>query len=149
MPSAIKWEGSQTSRGNVLSAELNNLSNDTITAVGTEVDNSTNHDTLGWLEINVTFGSAPTDASPTLNLGISYAPDGTNYASPYVTGFIDQDGSQIIVPVRKVTSAQRLVVGPFSLDPAKLKFQLDNQTGVSFPASGSTVELFTNNLESQ
>ena len=149
MVSAVKWEAGSTSRGNVLSTELNSLANDTITAAGTEIDNSTNLDTLGWLEINVIFGSAPSDAAPHFAIGIIEAPDGTNYESDYVTGFTDQDGPQITVPVRKVTTAHRLIVGPFPLPPHKIKFQLDNQTGVAFPASGSTVELFTNNFESQ
>jgi hypothetical protein len=42
MANAIKWEAAPTSRGNVLSTELNSLANDARTDAGTEVDNSVN-----------------------------------------------------------------------------------------------------------
>lgn len=146
---AIKWATTSTSRGNVLSTELNSLANNAISAVGTAVDNSSNLDTYGWFEINVTFGSAPSDTNPTLDIGMVQAPDGTNYQDSAVTGFTDQEHLFLLsIPVQKTTSAQLLVIGPFDLPPHPIKFQLDNQTGVAFPASGSTVELFTNNLAS-
>lgn len=149
MPNVINWEAANSTPSTVLSTELNSLADNTITAVGTEVDNSTNLDKYGWLEINVTFGTAPSDTNPFLAIGMVSAPDGTNYESSFVTGFTDQKNPLLIVPVRKVTSAQRLIAGPFKLPPHKIKFQLDNQTGQAFPASGSTVELFNNNDELQ
>jgi len=150
MASKLIWEASFASCGNVLSMELNSLANDTITAAGSAVDNTTNLDVYGWLELNVTFGSSPTDSVPTVDVYMSISADGTNYASDPVTSGVDCGLQQIIsIPTRKVTSAQRKVVGPFLLPPGKFKFLLDNQTGVSFPASGSTVTLYTSNIEGQ
>ena len=59
MPNPIKWEGAPESQGNVLSTELNALASGSRTAAGTEVDNATNGDKYGYLELAVDFVSAP------------------------------------------------------------------------------------------
>lgn len=148
MANAVQWQGAWTSRSNVLSTELNSLADGSRTNAGTEVDNSTNLDQYGKLEINVTFGSNP-DAGATVQLHMVTAPDGTNYedgsssADPGSHTLVD------VIPVKASTSAQRLMSRLIPLQPAKTKFILYNDTGQAFPASGSTVELFTNNLEIQ
>ena len=152
MVAALKWEvGPPNSEGNILTTELNSLANNAISGVGTEFDNSAAADLhkYYWLKLSVTFGSSPSDTAPFVALGLSVALDDTNYSDAYVTGFTDQPGPHILIPVRKVTSAQHIWAGPFLLPPTKCKWQLDNQTGVAFPTSGSTVGLFTNNDESQ
>ncbi len=150
MPSAVKWEAPLVSRGSVLTTQLNSLANDDISAVGPLLDNSVNLDMYGWLEINVNFASAPTDSTPTLDVALSMAADGTNYDDAPVTGLVQQGHLlSFSVEVRKISTAQRILYGPIPLPPGKLKFALDNQCGVAFPATGSTMTLYTNNVESQ
>lgn len=149
MPSAIKWE-TTSAQTSIMTTALNSLANNTLSAVSTEVNNSTGLNTYAWFEINVTFGVAPSDTAPTLDIYMTQAPDGTNYQSAPVTSGTDQAHLFFAsVPVRKVTTAQRLVFGPYPLPPHKCSFYVDNQTGQSMAASGNTVHIYTNNLESQ
>lgn len=148
--SAILWQAAATSRGTILTTQLNALANNTITAEGTAFDNSTNLDFYGWLELAVTFGSAPTDSVPTVDVYFSKSIDGTNYESAPVTGGVDCSDQWVCsFPVRKVTTAQKKIIGPILLPPGKWKASIDNQTGVAFPASGSTLSLYTDNAEAQ
>lgn len=148
MPSAIKWEAGWVSRSNVLSTELNALANAARTAAGTEVDNATNLDQYGKVEINVDFVSAPS-AGAYFDLHMLTAPDGTDYEDG--SGSVDPGSHTLVarIPVRADTAAQRLMSRVFPLEPAKTKFILLNQSGQAFPATGSTVELFTTNDEVQ
>lgn len=148
MPNAILHQAAWASRGNVLTTELNSLADAARTAAGTEVDNSTNLDQFGKLEINVTFGSAPT-AGGYVEIYMVTAPDGTNYASG--SGSVHPGAQSLVdvIEVQATTSAQILMSRVLKLQPAKTKFLLQNRTGQAFPASGSTVELFTGNDEVQ
>ncbi len=142
--STVKWAAGWTSRSTVLTTELNALANGSRTAVGTEINNATNLDQYGKLELAVDFVSAPS-AGAYVNVYALTAADGTNY----------EDGSSSLAPgsqclvarieVQAVTPAQRLTSQRFALDPAKTKFILENQTGQPFPATGSTLTLYTAN----
>lgn len=148
MANAVKWDAAANSRGNVLSTEINSLADGSRSNAGTEIDNSTNLDTYGILEINVTFGSAP-DGDASLIVYMVSAPDGTNYAQGSSTVDPGPDAMITSIKVNASTSAQRKVSKPFLMPPSKVKFILENQTGQAFPASGSTVELFSYNEEIQ
>jgi len=148
MANAIQWQSAPTSRGNVLSTELNSLADAARTDAGTEIDNSVNLDTYGCLEMNVTFGTAP-GAGGYVALYIVTAPDGTNYSDGSSTVDPGADTLVLSIPVRAVTTAQRKITKWFPLPPCKLKFILRNESGQAFPASGSTVELFADNFELQ
>lgn len=148
MANAILWQTTPTSRGNVLSSDLDSLANAARTAAGTEIDNSANLDTYGALELNVTFGTAPS-AGGYVALYMVTAPDGTNYSDGAAAVDPGADTWVLNIPVRAVTTAQRKITKWFPLPPAKLKFILYNGSGQAFPASGSTVELFSNNFELQ
>jgi hypothetical protein len=140
-----KWASGWTSRGTVLTTELNSLAASSRTNAGTEISNQTNLDRYGVLELQVTFGSAPSSGGY-LELYMVTAPDGTNYEDGSSSN--DPGGHTLaaIIPVRATTSAQRLLSAVFGLEPAKTKFILSNQTSQAFPASGSTVTLYTANV---
>ena len=148
MANLIQWGAAPNSEGSVLSTELNSLADGSRTNAGTEVDNSANLDTYGMLEMNVTFGTAP-DADGYVALYMITAPDGTNYSDGSSAATPGADTWVLNIPVRAVTSAQRKVTKVFTLPPSKLKFILENRSGQAFPASGSTVELFSMNYELQ
>ena len=141
----IKWAG-WTSRGAVLGAELNALANSGRSAAGTEVNNATNKDRWGKLELAATFGTAPS-AGGYVEIYAVTAPDGTNYEDG--SNSVDPGAHKLIdrIPVRAVTTAQRLTGRTMPLEPAKTKFLLTNGSGQAFPASGSTLTLYTTNEE--
>jgi len=138
-----KW-AAYTSRGNVLSTELNALASAGRSAAGTEVDNGVNLDMYGVLELQVTFGTAPS-AGGYVEIYMVTAPDGTNYEDGSNT--VDPGTHKLIdrIPVRAVTTAQRLTGRMIPLLPEKTKFLLYNGSGQAFPASGSTLALYTTN----
>ena len=149
MVAAVKWEGANTVT-QIMTTALNSLADNTITAASSEVDNSVNLDTFMWLELNVTYGTAPDDANPSVDVYMIEAPDGTDYQDDPVTSGVDQGHLFLgAFPVRKITSAQRLVVGPFAMPPSKFKLFLDNQAGQAMAATGNTLDIAVNNLESQ
>ena len=142
----IKW-AVWNSRGTVLTTELDALANSGRSAAGTEINNATNKDRWGKLELAVTFGTAPS-AGGYVEIYAVTAPDGTNYEDGSNT--VDPGAHKLIdrIPVRAVTTAQRLTGRQFPLEPAKTKFLLTNGSGQAFPATGSTVTLYTTNEES-
>lgn len=139
----IKWSG-YTDRASVLTTELNALANAGRSAAGKEIDNATNKDRWGKLELSVTFGTAPS-AGGYVEIYAITAPDGTNYEDGSNT--VDPGTHKLIdrLPVRAVTTAQRLTGRLFPLEPAKTKFLLVNGSGQAFPASGSALKLYTVN----
>lgn len=139
----IQWNGI-TSRGSVLSTELNSLASAARTAAGTALDNATNLDKYAYLEVAVTFAVAPS-ATAYLNIYMVMAPDGTNYADGSGSVAPGADTLIVTIPILASTSAQRKTVGPIWLPPTKVKFLLENQSGQAFPASGSTLGLFSAN----
>lgn len=138
-----KW-AAYTSRGSVLTTELNALASAGRSAAGTEVDNGTNLDTLGKFVLQVTFGTAPS-AGGYVEIYMVTATDGTNYEDG--SDSVDPGTHKLIdrIPVRAVTTAQRLSGRLIPLLPAKTKFLLYNGSGQAFPASGSTLTLYTTN----
>jgi len=148
MPNAILWQTTPNSRGNVLSTELNALADAAFTAAGTALDNSANLDKYAYLELNVDFVSAPS-AGAYCAIYMVMALDGTNYADGSGSVNPGADAWVISIPILASTAAQNKQVGPIPLPPAKVKFLLENKTGQAFPASGSTLELFSANDEIQ
>lgn len=142
--STINWAAALTSRGTVLGTELNSLANTSRSNAGTAIDNGTNLDEWGWLELQVTFGTNPS-ATAYLAIYMVMAPDGTNYADGSSSVAPGTDTLVAVIPVLASTSAQRKTVGPIRLPPTKFKLICENQTGQAFPASGSTVTLYTGN----
>jgi hypothetical protein len=148
MPNVINWDTAFNSRGNVLSTELNSLADAAFTAVGTEITNNTNLDQYGLLQLNVTFGTNPS-AGAYVNIYMVTAPDGTNYEDGSATVLPAQACLIASIDIRASTTAQKRRTGLLTLLPAKTKFILENKTGQAFPASGSTLVLFSTNDEIQ
>lgn len=149
MASSIKWDAAPNSRGNVLSTELNTLSaSGGRSNAGTAIDNATNNDTYGLLELNFTYGTAPS-AGAYLSIYMIPSGDGTNYSDGSSSVDPGADTWLLNVPARAVNTAQLKVTKPFPLPPGKFKFICVNNGSQALAASGNTVELFTANLEAQ
>lgn len=147
MPSAIKWETTLTSRA-ALTTELNSLATNTRTAASSAIDNSSNLDTYGYLEFLGTWGTNPS-AGAYVVIYMLISADGTNYADGSNTVNPNTDAAIAVIPILASTSAQRKVVGPIQLPPAKIKFIVESQTGQTLASSGNTLTLWTNNYEIQ
>jgi hypothetical protein len=128
-----------------LSTELNSLATGSgaVQVPGTNpaYDNSGTVSSCFWgdFELRVTFGTAPT-AGTTVDLYlVPLSSDGTNYVDGSAT--IQQAtlmvGSWV---VRAVTTAQVLLLRNVPLPNDKFLLTVVNNSGQSFPASGSTVK---------
>lgn len=131
----------------LMTTELNSLANNA-GALGVEYDNATNLYIYGLLQVEVTFGTNPT-AGSVLRLYLIPAPDGTNYtdnttgASGYAPppAFI---GSFVLQAKTTIHRLSLMGTGPgglIPLPPTKFKVFLLNNSGQSFPASGSTLKM--------
>ena len=150
MPNKILWNDPPTSRGTVLASELNSLANGALSGVsgsgtGSPVDNATNLDQYGLFRLSVTFGSNPS-AGGSINVYEIIAADGSTYGS---SAAAVQMRLVCSIPVNASTSLQVIDTPPILLRPALSKYAIENKTGVAFPASGSTLTLFTANDEVQ
>ncbi len=124
-----------------LTTELNSLTNGSA-ALGAEYDNSANlWPYLSVLELNVTFGSAPT-AGSLISLYLIPAPDGTNYddnvSNPMA--FIGAFWLEAVTTAQKKSITPAGGQGYILLPPCKFKLRVVNGSGQSFPASGSTIK---------
>ena len=126
------WNASLPSNTTTVLSTEAALADGSISAAGVEVDNATDLETVGYIEVLGTWTVAPNAVAPRLDIYLTVAADGTNHSSPPITGGTDQDHMRAIsIPARSVTSEQRLFSAPFSVPPGKLRHYVDNQTGQS------------------
>lgn len=144
---ATLWQNAPVSRGTVLTTELNSLANNAYSAVGTAIDNTSNGDQYGALDIVLASLNPTSGAS--LSLYLVQSLDGTNYEdAPSSTN----PGSHTLVATVLVGTgaATKRVMSPwFYVPPGKFRFVLLNSAGVALAASANTVTLFTDNDETQ
>jgi hypothetical protein len=144
----VKWGAAPSSKGNVLTSQMDALGNGSYSVAGSAYDNSasSNLDRWGWLEF-VTGGAIVPTVGATILAYMAQAPDGTNYgAGPLSNG----PATHTLVGVMSLTtstgSAQRAVMSsPFALPPSKVKFYLKNQAGVALFSTGNVLNLYTAN----
>lgn len=132
----------------VMTTELNSLANNARAISAAKGADGTAADLLGDWELAVTFGTNPTAATG-CDLYLVRAADGTNYEdgdasnAPSQNAYVGTFG-----PLRAVTTAQRLVLPDIPMPPGLYKaVLLNNGTGQSFPASGSTLKVRTHNRQ--
>ena len=145
---AILWQAAPVSRSTVLTTELNALANAACSAVGPEIDNSTNLDQYGCVDI--VLATLDPAAGGYLQLFIIQAVGGTTYEDPPTT--TTNPGTHMLVATLNLldtSSAKRVQSAWFRLPPSKIKFVLYNGSGVALNATGNTVTLYTGNDEVQ
>jgi hypothetical protein len=137
----IKWKPSARS-GNpttIMSTDLNSLAN----AAGVEsaeVDNDADLDIFVDLQLEVTFGSAPTENAP-VEVYLEGKVDGTNYPTSSAEGR-PRNGFVGSFICDNVTTLQRLHLPKVQLPPFDFKIFLLNKSGQAFPSSGTTLKGF-------
>jgi len=142
--STEKWSAATHRSGADLGTELNSLTDGSYTAVGPELDNSSNLDRFCIAVLSVDFASAPT-LNSIMQLFAVCAVDGTNYEDGSSSLRYPQDSFVGVFQFFNTGNAQVLATKPFELRPFKTKFAALNQSGQSFPASGSTITIWTFN----
>ena len=127
------------------------LATDTLSGVGGELDNATNLDKLGWLEIATSsgnlFSTAVTRDQASFDIYMVQAPDGTNYNLAPTTGTIAQLPHLLVavIPCAKLaTIVPQILPNPIGLPPHKVKFYLYNNTDQTMQNTWE-LNLYTNN----
>jgi hypothetical protein len=135
--------GAGGSAVSTLTTELNSLANGGASALSAAVDNATNLDRYVWFELNVTFGAAPTVDS-TCDIYVVYLnSDGTNYGDYATSGpVLDPSTYAGAIVLRAATAAHRRISPVTFLRARSFKVGLVNNSGQSFPASGSVLRAF-------
>lgn len=141
----VKWAGTYTSRGSVLTTELNALANGGYSAASAAYDNTSNLDEWFWFEY-VAGGTATPTAGANLQIFVLSSMDGTNYAE--AASSTNPGSHQLAAALNVSTGAGTKRVAsafPAQLPPGKLKFVLLNNMGVALPASGNVLNLYSSN----
>jgi hypothetical protein len=124
----------------VMTTELNALAASTGKGISAAIDNGTNLDLFADVELNVTFGTAPT-ANTVIELYIvtTLETTDTNYSDGSTT--VLPQGSLMVAgfQVRNVNTAQRMHARSVPLPPGRFKYLVQNTTNQAFPATGSTL----------
>lgn len=140
----VKW-GALTSRGTVLSTEMNALANAGFSALGTAFDNTVNLDRWGWVELTLASLTPVAGAciyvfmSPSIDGGTDYddGPAATNPGSHLLVG---------VLSIKTGVAAKKVIsLAPFAIPPGLVKFSVKNQAGVALGATGNVLALFTSN----
>ena len=144
----VLWDAAVASGGTVLTTELNSLADGAFSGVGSEYNNSTAFHRFGWLDISLASLNPTTGAY--LQVFMIATLDGTNY--PDAPSSTNPGLQYLVTPLLNVatgSAAKRIVIPPFLLPPAKIKFVLYNKCNVALASSGNTVTLYTADEEIQ
>ncbi len=139
MATSIRQQTYTAAAATALSTELNSLANGSYCTASAAIDNSTNLDLFDQLELNVTYGVAPSTGG-TVDVFLLPSLDGTNYP--------DGGGATAPAPenqvgsftLRAVTTAQRLSLRDIPIPPGLFKYVLKNSAGQAMAASGNTLK---------
>jgi len=119
---------------NALTTELNSLADAAESALGTEIDNTTNRDM--YMDLNVVLASLAAATAPFIVVKVYTSVDGTNYE--------DGDAApSYSMQVDAATSAKRGSIRGILLSPGKHKLTLTNECNVALAATGNTVKYRT------
>lgn len=145
MASIGKWN-TPSSIVSVLTTELNSLGSGSMSAASAAINNDTNLDMYGDLELNL--GALSPTAGGYVAVYIAEAADGTNYPAPSAADQRLQTNALLCTYAVSTTAstAQRLVVRNVLLPPGKFKLYVDNQSGGAMAASGNTLKLLPYNI---
>lgn len=143
MANYVKW-GAPSSAISLLGTEMNSLGNNTLSALGTEYDNSSNR--YPFADFELVLGSLTPTSGGFVSLYLAPELDGSNYPDAkresmqmYIGGF----------SLDTAAAGKRTTIKGVQLPPSKFKVYVDNQAGVSLNASGNTVKGFAYGPEIQ
>lgn len=128
-----KWAASE-SITTALSTGLNSLSDGSLSALSSAIDNSA--DLYQYMAVELSLASINPSGTPFVEVYLFKSIDGTTY----------EDGSAtlsqcliVALPVTTGSSAKESYAANILIPPFKFKLAVRNRTGVAFGASGSTL----------
>lgn len=140
MAGNILLKGYTAALANVLTTELNSLADGTVTALGSQVDNTTNLDMVVDFQLDLASLTI-SSANAYVNVYIVPTIDGTNYPDS-VTTYANFMAGYLVgsIPVKAVsaTTARATLTG-ILIGPGKFKVAVRSMLGVSMAASGNTL----------
>jgi hypothetical protein len=137
MANLVKW-GTPASPVNLLTTELNNLGNNTVSGLGPSFDNGS---AARWVyaDIECILASLTPTAGGSIIVYLAEAPDGANYSDA------KREAAQQILcsfTFDTAAAAKRQTARNVMLPPGKFKAYIDNQCGVALAASGSSIVMY-------
>lgn len=145
MPANFLWGARQTAYA-LLTTELNALATANGSAFGPEIDNLTNKWQLGDLNLKLASSSLAFTAASYLSVYFVITADGTNYPK-YTSGASWKLASNYLaanIRIHPATLAAEVIyeaVRGVLIPSAKFKTVVVNNSGVTLPATGNTLDL--------
>jgi hypothetical protein len=139
----IKLSGYKITAQTALTTELNNLANDTWSALSSEIDNTTNLYMMVDIEFLAGGSITPVGADAVIEVYLVPTLDGTNYPLYTASGSgNEQENQQYYVGAITLSldnEAQRHILRNVELPSGKYKLGVRNKANVSLAASGNTL----------
>lgn len=129
------------SQTTLLSTGLDSLSNNALCTLGAAFDNTIGQTGDGYTlcDVELILASMTAAANSSINVWFIQAHDGTTYEDSTATIARPPD---VVIPLRAITGAQRVVVKGIELPPGKFKpIALNNATGAALASSGNTIKI--------
>lgn len=139
---ATTTHGSYGATTTALSTELNSLANNANTVASAAIDNTSSLTMFLDLELYVAAQAVARSAGATVEVYLTPALDGTNYADA------NETTAELIAsfPLDGATTARRCVRRDVPIPPGVYKVFARNRTGQSLAASGNTIVYRTHNV---
>lgn len=134
MATTTKWTAPEAI-ATALTTDLNSLANNTLSAASAAIDNESG--LYLYMTVELALASLNPTGTPYCNLYLVKQIDGTNYED------LNSSMSHEVVAVFLMatgSAAKRCIVANLLIPPVPFKLAVENQTGVSFAASGSTLK---------
>lgn len=134
------WSGYKAASATALTTELNSLANGSVSALSSEIDNSTNK--YLFMDLELYLASLTPTTGGYVSVYVVPSEDGTNYPS-FDTGASpgDYNGNYFVTSfsTKAATAAQRMVRREILVPPGKWKIAVQNSCGAALAASGNTL----------
>jgi hypothetical protein len=142
-----KWGATWTSRGTVLTTEIDSLVTAGYSAASASYDNSTNFDQYGYFSLKL--ASYTPTAGATWTFFLLQSLDGTNFEDAPSSTNPGTGKLSVTITVNAAASAKLENTQPFLMPPGKFKVVALNNSGATTTAGGgtaNTLTLYTTNL---
>jgi hypothetical protein len=140
MATTFKWVAPEAI-ASAHTTSLNTLTNGSLSAASSTVDNET--DLYEFINLELVLASLTPTGTPVVNVWVAYSTDGTNFDD----GSVAEMELLQPLPLSTSASAKRVSRGNIPIRPLKFQLYVENKSGVSFAGSGNTLKYRRTNLQ--